>query len=76
MTFPDCSDQIRWVELGSARWQRDIGPSYGAQPKRAQGGMPGFGDRLDQEQLRSVVTFTRVEFGGIDPADATSDCFE
>jgi mono/diheme cytochrome c family protein len=38
--------------------------------------MPGFGDRLDQEQLRSVVTFTRVEFGGIDPADATSDCFE
>jgi mono/diheme cytochrome c family protein len=74
-TFPLCADQIRWVALGSARWQRDLGPSYGAQSKRVNGGMPGFGDRLDADQLKSVVTFTRVEFGGLDASDATAGCF-
>jgi mono/diheme cytochrome c family protein len=75
-TFPLCADQLHWVTLGSARWKRDVGPSYGAQSKRVDGGMPGFGDRLDESQLRSVVTFTRVDFGGLDPSEATDDCFE
>lgn len=75
-TFPACADQIRWVTLGSARWRRDFGPNYGAQSKYVEGGMPGFGDRLDADQLRSVITFTRVEFGGVDAAEAVSDCFE
>lgn len=75
-TFPDCAEQIRWETLGSARWQRDVAPSYGAQPKLVNGGMPGFGDRLDEEQLESVVTFTRVEFGGLDATEAARDCFE
>jgi mono/diheme cytochrome c family protein len=74
--FPVCADQIHWVTLGSARWLRDVGPTYGAQSKPVKGGMPGFGNRLDEEQLRSVVTFTRVEFGGLDAAEATSDCFK
>lgn len=75
-TFPRCADQIRWVTLGSARWLRDVGPSYGAQPKRVTGGMPGFGDRLDDDQLRSVVSFTRVEFGDLDPVETANECFE
>lgn len=74
-TFPACAEQVLWVSLGSARWQRDVGPSYGAQTKRVNGGMPGFGERLSQEQLRSVVAFTRVEFGGLDSGEAIRDCF-
>lgn len=75
-TFPVCADQVRWVSLGSARWVRDVGPSYGSQPKHVNGGMPGFGGRLDEEQLRSVVTFTRVQFGGLDGTEAARDCFD
>jgi mono/diheme cytochrome c family protein len=75
VTFPACADQLRWVSLGSARWKRDVGPSYGAQSKLVTGGMPGFGSRLDAEQLESVVAFTRVEFGGLEAADAVADCF-
>ncbi|MGB8360823.1 MAG: cytochrome c [Acidimicrobiia bacterium] len=75
VTFPACADQLRWVSLGSARWKRDVGPSYGAQSKLVTGGMPGFGSRLDDEQLESVVTFTRVRFGGLEAAEAVADCF-
>lgn len=74
--FPVCADQIQWVTLGSARWRRDVGPTYGAQSKPVRGGMPGFGDRLDEERLKSVVTFTRVEFGGLDAAEAATQCFQ
>jgi len=75
VTFPACADQLRWVSLGSARWKRDVGPSYGAQSKLVTGGMPGFGSRLDTEQLESVVSFTRVEFGGLEASEAVADCF-
>lgn len=73
-TFPACADQLRWVSLGSARWKRDVGPSYGAQSKLVAGGMPGFGSRLDEEQLASVVIFTRVRFGGLEAAEVAADC--
>lgn len=74
VTFPACADQLRWVSLGSARWKRDVGPSYGAQSKLVTGGMPGFGSRLDDAQLASVVTFTRVRFGGLEAVEAAADC--
>jgi len=32
-TFPDCSEHIRWVTLGSQRWKDEIGPTYGTQGK-------------------------------------------
>ena len=30
-TFPTCSDHAKWIELGSAGWQSEIGPTYGAE---------------------------------------------
>lgn len=75
-TFPNCEDQIRWVELGSARWSRDVGTSYGAQPKRLTGGMPGFGERLDDTQIKSLVMFTRIEFGGRSAEETANKCLQ
>jgi mono/diheme cytochrome c family protein len=36
--------------------------------------MPGFGGTLDSTQLAQVVTYTRVTFGGADPAETVADC--
>ena len=30
-TFPTCSDHAKWIELGSAGWQNEVGPTYGAE---------------------------------------------
>ena len=30
-TFPTCSDHAKWIELGSAGWQSEVGPTYGAE---------------------------------------------
>lgn len=65
-TFPECDEHLRWVSLGSARWVRDVARTYGAGSKPVRGGMPGFGDRLDPRELRLLVIFTRVVFGGAD----------
>ena len=27
-TFPTCSDHAKWIELGSAGWQSEVGPTY------------------------------------------------
>lgn len=74
-TFPSCVDQVRWVGLGSARWKRDVGPSYGARAKPVKGGMPAFGTRLSDAQIRSLATFTRVEFGQLTAEAAFEQCF-
>ncbi len=73
-TFPSCEDQILWVSLGSTGWRRERGPTYGATANPVRGGMPGFGSRLSSDQIRQVVTFTRVELGGGNPARVGSDC--
>jgi mono/diheme cytochrome c family protein len=73
-TFPACADHVKWVQLGSAGWQAQVGPEYGAQGKVSQGGMPGFGDSLSDEDLRSVITFERVRFGGADLNETLVDC--
>jgi len=73
-TFPRCGDQLRWVSLGSAGWERDVGPSYGATAKPVQGGMPTFGSRLSEDQLTQVVTYTRTVFGGANAEDVVADC--
>ncbi|MGA7228994.1 MAG: cytochrome c [Acidimicrobiia bacterium] len=74
-TFSSCADQARWIEEGSAGWLRDFGSSYGDTNKPVKGGMPGFGKRLDPEQLRAVASFTRVVFGGADPDRVIADCY-
>ncbi|MGA7271237.1 MAG: c-type cytochrome [Acidimicrobiia bacterium] len=73
-TFPSCEDQILWVNLGSTGWKRAQGPTYGTTANPVRGGMPSFGSQLDSNQIRQVVTFTRVEFGLEDPARASSEC--
>lgn len=73
-TFPSCTDQILWVRLGSTGWRRERGPTYGATANPVRGGMPGFGSRLDSDQIRQVVTFTRVVFGEEDPTRVDPDC--
>jgi mono/diheme cytochrome c family protein len=62
LTFPDRSEQVEWVRLGSVGW--GIGEPYG-DPDREGGqrtadpGMPGFENTLDDEQLLAVVRYTR-----------------
>ena len=73
-TFPSCDDHVRWVQLGSAGWQAQVGPEYGAQSTLSEGGMPDFGDTLSDEDLRAVVLFERVRFGNIDLDEALVDC--
>ncbi len=73
-TLPSCDEQLRWVSLGSAKWARDVGATYGSSAKPVRGGMPGFGSRLDPAQITQVVSFTRSVFGGADAADVADDC--
>ena len=73
-TFPTCADHVQWVQLGSVGWQAQIGTKYGAQGTLSQGGMPNFGDSLNDEDLRSVIVFERVRFGGADLDQTLADC--
>jgi len=73
-TFPTCADHVQWVQLGSSGWQAEVGAEYGAQGTLSKGGMPNFGDSLSDEDLRSVVTFERVRFGGASLDDTLADC--
>lgn len=75
-TFPACEDHIRWVTLGSNGWRQQVGPVYGASEKPVGGAgiMQGFGAGLSEDQIRAVVLYERVQFGGLDPAVAAADC--
>ena len=73
-TFPTCSDHALWIELGSAGWQADIGPAYGAENKVSIGGMPGFAGKLTEDELYAVVVFERVVFGGGNTNEVLEDC--
>jgi mono/diheme cytochrome c family protein len=69
-TFGACADHIEWVRLGSGGFPG----GYGDTNKPTQGGMPGFGGTLTDEQLASVVAFERVRFGGGNPDEVLADC--
>jgi hypothetical protein len=74
-TFPAgrCSDHVEWVRVGSGGWPE---ATYGATSKPVGGSgavMPAFGN-LAEEELRAVVLYERVAFGGQDLADALGDC--
>ena len=73
-TFPTCSDHAKWIQLGSAGWQSEIGPTYGAEDKVSIGGMPGFQGKLTEDELYAVVVFERVVFGGGQTEEVLSDC--
>ena len=65
-TFPTCADHTKWIQLGSANWQSEVGPTYGAEETVSIGGMPGFQGKLTEDELYAVVVFERVVFGGGD----------
>jgi mono/diheme cytochrome c family protein len=73
-TFPTCAEHVQWVQLGSNAWQAQVGAEYGAQNTLSQGGMPGFVNSLSDVDLRSVVMFERVRFGGANLDEALVDC--
>lgn len=66
-TFPSFVDHFRWVRLGSAGWQSEVGDTYGANQKPVGGGMPGFGeDQLTDAQLVFLILHER-HLGGENP---------
>ena len=73
-TFPTCSDHAKWIQLGSAGWQSEVGPTYGTEDKVSIGGMPGFQGKLTEDELYAVVVFERVVFGGGQTEEVLADC--
>ena len=72
--FPTCADHTKWIQLGSAGWQAEVGPTYGAEDTVSIGGMPGFQGKLTEDELYAVVVFERVVFGGGNTEEVLSDC--
>lgn len=75
-TFPQdsCGDHVEWVRLGTAGWPE---ATYGANATSVGSSgaqMPGFGNALTEEELRSVVLYERVAFGGQAVEAAIADC--
>jgi mono/diheme cytochrome c family protein len=73
-TFPTCADHAKWIQLGSAGWQAEVGAAYGAEDTISIGGMPGFQGKLTEEELMAVVVFERVVFGGGNTEEVLIDC--
>ena len=73
-TFPTCADHTKWIQLGSAGGQAEVGPTYGAEDTVSIGGMPGFQGKLTEDELYAVVVFERVVFGGGNTEEVLSDC--
>ena len=73
-TFPTCADHAKWIQLGSAGWQAEVGADYGAEDTISIGGMPGFQGKLTEEELMAVVVFERVVFGGGNTEEVLIDC--
>jgi mono/diheme cytochrome c family protein len=76
VTFPEgqCETHVEWVRLGSPGWPD---ATYGATDKPVGGFgqiMPPFGGTLTEEELRSVVLYERVQFGGQPLQEAIVDC--
>lgn len=74
-TFPvgQCDEHVAWVELGTVNWPDE---TYGANNKPVGGSgavMPGFAS-LSEDELRSVVLYERVQFGGQSLDEALADC--
>jgi mono/diheme cytochrome c family protein len=72
--FPDCEEHVRWVRLGSSRWEEEVGPTYGATGREVKGGMPGYESSFSDSEIRLVTAWHRYRFGGQDPQQAAEAC--
>lgn len=63
--FSVCEEHVVWVRLGTQAFGAEVGQTYGDLAKPVGGGgiMPGFGQLTDDE-LRAVVLYERVRYGG------------
>lgn len=78
LTFPEFEDHVAWVVNGSP----EAGTPYGS-PDRPGGqrisqsggfaAMPGFGDELDEEEIRAVTRYEREVLGGGEPEPSAGD---
>ena len=68
------ADHAKWIQLGSAGWQAEVGPTYGAEDTVSIGGMPGFQGKLTEDEIYAVVVFERVVFGGGNTEEVLIDC--
>ena len=73
-TWPSCTDHITWISLGSDNWITRFGATYGATEKLVEGGMPGQEANLKPEEIAAVAVYERVEYAGVDPDRALTDC--
>lgn len=73
-TWPSCDGQVEWVSIGSERWRAQYGDTYGATDNPITAVMPAHDDRLTVDQIRRVVAFERIQYGGQDEAEALEDC--
>lgn len=73
-TFSSCDDQMRWISLGSERFQSEVGPTYGDQDTEITGVMPEFSTSLTEEEIARVAAFERHEFAGAAQTEAAEGC--
>jgi len=73
-TWPECSDHIEWVSLGSDGWKASHGDTYGATGKPVKGGMPSHKDSLTLDEIRRVAAFERIQYGGAERAATLAAC--
>ncbi|MCH8899451.1 MAG: c-type cytochrome [Acidobacteria bacterium] len=73
-TFPQCSEHVEWVELGSAGWVETKGDTYGSAGKPITGEMPSFSPRMTEKEIRTVAAYERVEFGRLEEETVRADC--
>ena len=73
--FSVCEEHVVWVRLGTQAFGAEVGSTYGdlAKPVGGGGVMPGF-SQLSDDELRGVVLYERVRWGGVDEATALVNC--
>jgi mono/diheme cytochrome c family protein len=74
LTFPTCAEQIQWITLGSERWKKEVGPTYGATGKPIENVMPEMGAQLTPQEIAAVAAFERIQYGDMDKASTLTEC--
>lgn len=66
--FPNYTEQMAWINIGSAAWPNDTFGAQGGKPTRSGATMPGFGPEgtksLTCDQIALVTRYEREVLGG------------